>query len=267
MTLAIQPEVAQRAKAILSLEDRVAIVTGAGQGIGRVFAHAYASAGAIAVVAEIDEARAGKVVDEIQGFGGQAMAIQCDISDPDSLSRLAKAVEGAYGRVDILVNNAAIFSTIKMRPFEEIPLEEWRRILDVNITGVMLSCRAVVPIMRKRGWGRIINMSSGSITMGRPNYLHYTTSKSSLIGMSRSLARELGPAGITVNAILPGAVFTEIPRETVTEEQTRVMLDAQCIHRRQVPEDLVGTVLFLSSEGSAFLTGQSITVDGGLRHT
>jgi 3-oxoacyl-[acyl-carrier protein] reductase len=257
---------ASAAKARHDLSGRVAIITGAGQGIGRTFALAYAAAGAIPVIAEINESSAQSVVTEIESFNGRALAIPTDISDPDSLDEMARAVIARLGRIDILVNNAAIFSTLKMRPFEEIPLDEWRRVMDVNITGVMLTCRSVLPHMRARRWGRIINMSSGSVLMGRPHYLHYTTSKAALIGMTRSLARELGPDGITVNAIMPGAVFTEIPRETVTPAQTQVIVATQCIHRPQVPEDLVGTVLFLSSEGSAFLTGQSIAVDGGLRH-
>jgi 3-oxoacyl-[acyl-carrier protein] reductase len=256
----------REAKARHDLSGRVAIITGAGQGIGRAFALAYAAAGAISVIAEINEASAQSVVTEIEGSNGLAVAVQTDISDQDSLSEMTRAVIAKLGRIDILVNNAAIFSTLKMRPFEEIPLDEWRRVMDVNITGVMLTCRAVLPHMRARHWGRIINMSSGSVLMGRPHYLHYTTSKAALIGMTRSLARELGPDGITVNAIMPGAVFTEIPRETVTPAQTQVIVAAQCIHRSEVPEDLIGTALFLSGEGSAFLTGQSIAVDGGLRH-
>jgi 3-oxoacyl-[acyl-carrier protein] reductase len=256
----------REAKARHDLSGRVAIITGAGQGIGRAFALAYAAAGAISVIAEINEASARTVVAEIEASNGQAMTVRTDISNEDSLSEMARTVIAKLGRIDILVNNAAIFSTLKMRPFEDIPLDEWRRVMDVNITGVMLTCRAVLPHMRARQWGRIINMSSGSVLMGRPHYLHYTTSKAALIGMTRSLARELGPDGITVNAIMPGAVFTEIPRETVTPAQTQVIVASQCIHRPQVPDDLVGTVLFLSGEGSAFLTGQSLAVDGGLRH-
>jgi NAD(P)-dependent dehydrogenase (short-subunit alcohol dehydrogenase family) len=257
---------AVRAKAMNDLRGRVAVVTGAGQGIGRAFALAYAAAGAIPVIAELNENSARSVVAEIESLNGRALAVQTDISQPDSLDEMTRVVISKLGRIDILVNNAAIFSTLKMRPFELIPLDEWRRVMEVNITGVMLTCRAVLPHMRARKWGRIINMSSGSVLMGRPHYLHYTTSKAALIGMTRSLARELGPDGITVNAIMPGAVFTEVPRETVTPAQTQVIVDTQCIHRPQVPEDLVGTVLFLSGEGSAFLTGQSIAVDGGLRH-
>ncbi len=249
------------------LPDRVAIVTGAGQGLGRAFARAFAETGAISIVAEIDKTRGDNVAREIEQAGGQAMPVVVDIGDEKSVDAMVQAVTAKFGRVDILVNNAAVFSTLKMRPFTEIPLDEWERVLRVNITGTYLCCRAVAAPMKARGWGRIINISSGSITLGRPNYLHYTTSKSALIGMSRSMARELGPSGITVNAILPGATFTEVPRETVTEAQKAQLIAMQCVPRAQTPGDLVGTVLFLASESSAFVTGQSITVDGGCTHS
>jgi 3-oxoacyl-[acyl-carrier protein] reductase len=258
---------APSAGGLAGLGGRVAIVTGGAQGIGRTFARAFAAAGAVAVVADINEEKAVAVVGEIEQAGGKAIAIRTDIAEVNSVDAMARKVAQAFGRIDILVNNAGIFSTLKMRPFEEIPLDEWSRVLHVNITGVMLCCRAVVPFMRQRNWGRIINMSSGSVSLGRPNYLHYTTSKAALIGMTRSLARELGPAGITANAILPGAVFTEIPRETVSPEQKERIVSSQCIQRPEVPDDLIGTALFLSGEGSAFLTGQCLTVDGGATHS
>ncbi len=179
---------------------------------------------------------------------------------------MAAATLDAFGRIDVLINNAGIFSTLAMRPFEEIPLAEWEAVLRVNVTGAMLCARAVTPAMRRAQWGRIINMSSGSILLGRPNYLHYTTSKAALVGMTRSMARELGRDGITVNAILPGAVETEIPRQTVTPEQRARITSLQCVPRAQVPDDLVGVVLFLASEGSAFMTGQSLNLDGGATH-
>src|SRR5262249_41369398 len=155
-----------------------------------------------------DEAKAANVEGEIAALQRRALAVPCDVADADSVAALTKRVLAEFGRIDILVNNAAIFSTIVMRPFDEISLSEWERMLRVNVTGVFLCCAAVAPIMREARWGRIINMSSGAVTLGRPNYLHYVTSKSALIGMTNSLARELGGYGITVNAIMPGPVFT-----------------------------------------------------------
>ena len=140
-------------------------------------------------------------------------------------------------------------------------------VLRVNVTGPFLCARAVLPLMRRHGWGRIVNIASGAVTMGRPNYLHYIASKAALVGMSRSMARELGPDGITVNAILPGATFTEVERKTVTPEQKERIVAQQCIPRPQAPGDLVGTLLFLASDASAFVTGQSLTVDGGATHS
>ncbi|MGH6684966.1 MAG: SDR family NAD(P)-dependent oxidoreductase [Pseudolabrys sp.] len=249
-----------------SLKDRVAIVTGAGQGIGRAFAKAFAAAGAIAIIAERNEKTAASVSAEIMKAGGKALAVETDIADPASLAEMVEVVEDEYGRIDILVNNAAIFSTLEMRPFEQIPLDEWNEVMRVNITGQMLCARTVLPAMRRARWGRIINMSSGAVSLGRPNYLHYITSKSALIGMSRSMARELGPDGITVNALLPGATFTEIERKTVTPAQKEKIVAMQCVPRAETPDDLIGTVLFLASEASAFITGQTINVDGGATH-
>jgi len=250
-----------------SLKERVVIITGAGQGIGRVFAKGFALAGACVVIAERNVQNAASVATEITQAGGEALAVETDVADPASVERMVQAVGDKYGRVDVLINNAGIFSTLAMRPFEQIPLAEWEEVLRVNVTGVMLCSRAVLPLMRKARWGRIINMSSGAVALGRPNYLHYITSKSALIGMSRSMARELGADGITVNAILPGATFTEIERKTVTPEQKARIIAMQCVPRAEVPEDLLGTALFLASEGSAFVTGQVINADGGATHT
>lgn len=250
-----------------SLAGRVAVVTGAGQGLGRAFAKAFAATGAVAVIAERNGERGEAVAAEIAAAGGKARAITTDVADPASLESMMTIVERAYGRVDILINNAAIFSTLDMRPFEQIPLAEWEAVLKTNVTGPFLCCRAVLPVMRRAKWGRIVNMASGAVTLGRPNYLHYITSKAALVGMTRSMARELGGDGITVNAILPGAIFTEIERKTVTPEQKERIVAMQCIPRSEVPEDLVGTVLFLASDASAFLTEQALTVDGGATHT
>jgi 3-oxoacyl-[acyl-carrier protein] reductase len=262
----VHPDTATTPTDFVSLKGRVAIITGAGQGIGRVFAKAFAQCGAIPVIAELSAAKGDAVAQEIADTGGQAFAVATDVASPDSIAAMITAVERRYGRIDILINNAGIFSTLDMRPFDQIPLDEWERVLRVNVTGPFLCSRAVLPAMRRAKWGRIIHMASGAVTLGRPNYLHYIASKSALAGMAGSMARELGPDGITVNAILPGAVFTEIERKTVSPEQKVRIVAQQCIQRAETPDDLAGTVLFLSSDSAAFLTGQCLTVDGGATH-
>jgi NAD(P)-dependent dehydrogenase (short-subunit alcohol dehydrogenase family) len=249
-----------------SVADKVVVITGAGQGIGRAFAKTFASGGAKVVIAERNVEAAKAVEREIAAGNGHAMVVETNVADEESVKRLATSVDQAFGRADVLINNAAIFSTLEMRPFEQIPLAEWEQVLRVNITGPFLCARALVPLMRRNKWGRIINMASGAVTLGRPNYLHYIASKSALAGMSHSMARELGPDGITVNAILPGATFTEIPRKTVTPTQKENIIAMQSIPRPQAPEDLLGVVLFLASDASAFMTGQELTVDGGATH-
>jgi NAD(P)-dependent dehydrogenase (short-subunit alcohol dehydrogenase family) len=247
-----------------SLKDRVVIITGAGQGIGRVFAKAFAQAGARAVIAEINEKKAGDVSAEIMKAGGESLAVTTDVADEASIKEMIEIVEDEYGSIDVLINNAGIFSTLEMRPFDQIPIEEWERVLRVNLTGPFLCARAVLPAMRRAKWGRIINVASGAVRLGRPNYLHYIATKAALAGMSLSMARELGPDGITVNAILPGATFTEIERKTVTPQQKERIIAMQCVPRAEVPEDLVGAVLFLASDASGFVTGQNINLDGGV---
>lgn len=243
------------------MKGRVAIVTGARQGLGRAFALAFAAQGALPVIAELNEEKGRAVAAETGG-----LYVRTDVADPASVDAMARAVLDAYARIDILVNNAAIFSTLEMHPFDEIPLDEWERVLRVNLTGPFLCARAVAGAMRKAGWGRIVNIASGAVSLGRPNYLHYVASKAGLAGMTNSLARELGAHGITVNAILPGATFTEIPRKTVTPEQKKAIVGMQCIPRPELPEDLVGAVLFLASPAAGFVTGQALTVDGGATH-
>ena len=248
------------------LTDRVVVITGAGQGIGRVFANGFAECGAQVVVAELNAEAGESVAQSIRDAGGTATAITTDVADEASTLALAERTVDEFGRIDVLINNAGIFSTIQMRPFTDIPVDEWNKILHVNITGVFLATRAVVPAMKKQQFGRVINISSAAVNMGRPGYLHYIASKSAVIGMSRSMARELGADGITVNSILPGATDTEVERATVTPQQKQAMLAMRCVSREETPDDLLGTALFLASEDSAFLTGQSLTVDGGLTH-
>ena len=245
------------------LEDKVAIVTGGGQGIGRAFALRFASEGAHVVVADIQEEKAGSVAREVRDLGTNGLAVRTDVSDPASTRAMVERTVERFGRVDVLVNNAAIFATIKMKPFEEIGREEWETMMAVNLTGAFLCCQAVAPRMREQGWGRIINISSATVLMGRPYYAHYVTSKAGIIGMTRALANELGSDNITVNAIMPGATETEVPRETVNPEQAEALIASQAIHRRERPDDLVGAAAFLASDDAGFITGQSINIDGG----
>lgn len=249
-----------------SVADKVVVITGAGQGIGRAFAKSFASAGARVVIAERNVEKAHSVAQEIAAGNGHATVVETDVADAESVATLGASVDRAFGRADVLINNAAIFSTLEMRPFDQIPLPEWEQVLRVNVTGPFLCARAMLPLMRRNKFGRIINMASGAVTLGRPNYLHYIASKAALEGMTHSMARELGADGITVNAVLPGATYTEIARKTVTPEQKERIVAMQCVPRPQIPDDLVGVVLFLASDASAFMTGQSLNVDGGATH-
>ncbi len=242
------------------LAGRVAIVTGSGQGLGRAFAARLCDEGAKVVIADVDLGRASSVADDL---GEDALAVGVDVADADSVRAMVDQAQSAFGHVDVLVNNASIFSTLVMRPFEEIGVEDWDRVMAVNVRGAFLCAQAVVPGMRSRRYGKIVNISSASIFIGRPLYLHYVTSKAALVGMTRALATELGAVGITVNAITPGATVTEVPRATVTAQQVEGIIAAQAIKRREVPEDLVGAVAFLASPDSDFITGQTLNVDGG----
>ena len=251
-----------------SVQDRVVIVTGAGQGIGRELARQYAAAGALAVVADLDLAKAEAVTKEIHGAGGIGHALRVDVGDESSVTAMVDAVAERWGRVDVLVNNASIFATLNKGPFDEIPLPEWEQVLRVNVTGTYLCARAVARHMRAAGFGRIINVSSDAVTRGTVNYLHYVTSKSAVIGMTNSLARELGPYGIAVNCVRPGSVATEVDRAVnPTAEVRERAASLQCIPRGMVPTDLVGIMLFLATPASAFITGQTIACDGGYTHS
>jgi len=248
------------------VRDKVVIITGAGQGIGREYARQFAASGAIPVIAELNTEAAESVAKEISAQGHQALAITTDVADESSVAGLVEQVMDKYGRVDVLINNAAIFASLAMRPFEEISLSEWRAVIDVNITGPYLCTKAVAPHMRAQGRGAVINVMSGAVPLGVPNYLHYVTSKSAMVGMTNSLAKELGADSITVNAVQPGATFTEVPRQTLTEEGKARLLGSQCIVREGIPMDLVGLVIFLASPAASFITGQTIACDGGLTH-
>jgi 3-oxoacyl-[acyl-carrier protein] reductase len=249
-----------------ALAGRVALVTGGGRNIGRAAALGLARAGAAVAVADLREEAAREVAREIEALGAHALALRADIGDAASIEAMVAEAVARFGRIDALVNNAAKFTELTYQPFDQIPQAEWDEVLRVNITGTFQVIRAVVPHMRRQRWGRIVNVSSGTYRMGRPLFLHYVSSKASIMGMSRSLARELGPDGITVNTVLPGVVFTDIQKSRLPADYQQMILSAQCIPEPLDPDALAGPIVFLCSDASRFVTGQELAVDGGLTH-
>jgi 3-oxoacyl-[acyl-carrier protein] reductase len=246
-----------------SLKDRVVIITGGAQGLGRTYSEHFAKQGSIPVIVDMDGDKATEVQKSLQAAGHKALAVRADVSDPESTAAIAEKALQAFGRIDVLINNAALFSKITLAPFWELPIEEWRRAMDINVTGAFLCARAVVPAMQKGQWGRIINVSSSTVLNGRANYLHYIASKSALIGMTRSMARELGQWNITVNAYLPTATQTEVERPSANKALFERLIGEQAIRRIADMSDHAATMLFLCSDEAGFITGQSHLVDGG----
>jgi 3-oxoacyl-[acyl-carrier protein] reductase len=245
-----------------SLDGKVAIVTGGARGLGKAFCLRMAEEGATVVVADILGEQAQQTAEEIRTKGGSAISLRIDVtSEEDTLSMAAETVK-QFGRIDVLVNNAAMIYGITRKPFMEIPVAEWDKLMTVNLRGAFLCCRAVFPQMEKQGKGKIINLSSNTAFTGSRNFVHYVTSKGGVIAFTRSLAAELGQYGIRVNAVAPGFTDTEAAR-TQTADITKYDVSRTPLGRLEQPGDLVGAVVFLSSDDSDFITGQTLVVDGG----
>jgi NAD(P)-dependent dehydrogenase (short-subunit alcohol dehydrogenase family) len=245
------------------LSGRVAIVTGAAQGIGAQFAKALAAEGAAVVVGDLLDAK--PVAQAIAESGGRALAVHVDVTDPASVKRMVAATVEQFGSVDILVNNAALWANLRLKPFEQIDGAEWDKVMAVNVRGVFECAKAVAPEMRKKKYGKIVNMASGTVFKGAPLLLHYVTSKGAIIAMSRCLARELGDDGIRVNTLAPGLVMSEGVRAHLDWKGAIVQSNvaSRAIKREATPEDMCGTLVYLCSPESDFVTGQVLVVDGG----
>ena len=252
---------------IEGLKDKIVIVTGGGHGIGKAYCLGFGQSGSRVVVADIDKPAADQVSAEIvQQTGAHALAVHTDVADEKSTKELAAAVLQHFGRIDVLINNAAIFATIPMNRgrIETIDADEWDRLMAVNLKGLFFCCRAVLPSMRAQKSGKIINIASGTVFAGSPGRIHYVTSKMATIGFTRTLAREVGDDNINVNVLAPGNTLSE---ENPSQEVIRLRQSSaglRALKRIQMPQDVVGAMLFLASPLSDFITGQTVNVDGGI---
>jgi NAD(P)-dependent dehydrogenase (short-subunit alcohol dehydrogenase family) len=244
---------------VSALEGKVAIVTGAAKGIGAAIADGLDAEGARIVVADLQGAQ------EAAERYPDGLGLTVDVSSEEDVERMAGETVEQAGGVDILVNNAGLYASLAMRSFEQIPLEEWRQVMDVNVASMFLTCRAVVPCMRERGGGRIVNISSGTPFRGVPFLLHYVTSKGAIVTFTRALAKELGGDEILVNCVAPGFTMSAGVEEhpEVVEALRDVSVSARTLKRDQMPEDVVGAVVFLCGPGATFVTGQTMVIDGG----
>ena len=245
--------------------DKVAVITGGANGLGQAFARRLAEDGAHIAIADTQPAE--ETVQLVQQAGREALGYRCDVSSPASVKAFAAQVEKRFGRCDILVNNAGIYPN---QAFDQMTFEDWRRVLSINLDGTFLVSAAFAPGMTQRGWGRIVNLASSTFGSVVTGFAHYVASKGGIIGFTRALATELGPHGVTVNAIAPGLTrspgsLARSPRPGLAsmEEEFVLAANAQAIKRGELPDDLVGAVSFLTSDDAAFITGQTLNVDGG----
>lgn len=246
----------------MGLKGKAVIVTGGAQGLGRLYCESLAEEGARVLVADVRDTV--PVAEGIKQKGGTAIALKTDITNEGDVARMAEEAVKAFGRIDALVNNAAIFYGLENKHFSEIDPAEWDRVIQVNVKGTWLCVRAVLPEMKKQQGGKIINIGSATVFVGTPGLLHYVASKSAIIGMTRAMARELGDYNISVNTLAPGMTWTEAAKGLFSEERAKQSAQKKCLKRVGQPQDVVGTLKFLVSNDSDFITGQTIVVDGGV---
>jgi 3-oxoacyl-[acyl-carrier protein] reductase len=245
----------------MRLKDKVAVITGGAQGIGRATALMMGREGARVVVADLQGEKAQSVANELQGMGAQAIGIAVDVASESSVKQMAKAAFERFGRVDILGNIAGIY--YPKAAVVELSEEDWDRTIDINLGSNFLCCREFVPAMRKQKSGRIISVASGIGHYGMRQFSHYAASKAAIIGFVKSLAREVGADGITVNAICPGSANTSMPRQHRSEEEVMERLRSTPLPHILEPEDIAGSILFLTSDAAKFITGQSYNINSG----
>ena len=249
------------------LDGRVAVVTGAARarGIGRAICLRFVQEGARVAVLDIDGDGARRLAEEIGAAGGEAIGVACDVADLAACEAAAAEVVAAWGRADILVNNAAKLENVDWQPFDQWTVEEWDEMLNVNLRGMWFCARAFVPLMKAQGYGKIVNVTSSTFWEGVGGFIHYTSSKGGVIGFTRALGRELGEFGIRVNALAPGYTMTDAQAEHAAAhpEHPVAMRDQRALARDETPEDLAGPAFFLASADSDFMTCQTILVDGG----
>lgn len=248
---------------MFDLKDKVVIVTGSAGGLGRAYVEAFAEAGARVAIADIDNSAAEALTAELVKKNYNVMSRCVDVSNLAQCNALAKDVWECWQGIDVLVNNAANYTMFKRKSFMDITGDEWDQVMAVNLRGMLFCVQAVFPYLKQRNYGKIVNISSSTIFKGSPYFLHYVTSKAGVVGFTRALARELGDYNITVNAVAPGLTATDANKEVTPLDRIKNATTNRCLKRHELPEDLVGTVLFLASPYSDFITGQLINVDGG----
>jgi 3-oxoacyl-[acyl-carrier protein] reductase len=243
----------------MRLKDKVAIVTGAARGLGKTYSIALAREGA--KIMAVDIADLDDTIREIESSGGMAKSLRADVSAEEDTLKIAEETAKSFGRIDILVNNAAIIYGLLRKPFFEIDPKVWDKVMTVNVKGPWLCTKAVFPYMKQQGKGKIINVSSETFFTGSHGFAHYVASKGGVVGLTRALAVELGPHNININAVAPGFTDTEASRSVA--DVSKYDISRTPLARLQQPEDLVGAVIFLASDESDFITGQTLLVDGG----